>query len=59
LKNPQLTQSTIYATAAKMSTLGLVEIRERLEPPEGHLTLLFYPQSGLIFKKTKNVGINV
>jgi len=42
-----------------MSILGLVEIRECLEPSEGHLTLLFYPQSGLIFKKTGNVRINV
>jgi hypothetical protein len=42
-----------------MSTLGLVEIRECLEPQEGHLSLLFYPQSGLIFKKTGNVRKNV
>jgi len=42
-----------------VSTLGLVEIRECLVPSEAHLNLLFYSQSGLMFKKTGNVRINV
>jgi len=34
-----------------MSALGIAEIRECLKPSEGHLNLLFYPQSGLIIKR--------